>query len=206
MFCLFVIIFVFLYFVLLICAYTHVGSSLYLPSCLSPCILFVIFVCVGKTPSKTRRYKFSIPSYKPSGSVTFVREKEVLKAIRSFPCGSAGSPDGLRPQHLKDLICDSAEKGGKDLVHALSSLYLACFGGKHTCYCSTIFLWSFTHSLEKEGRWCTSDRCGSDTTSSGLQVCWILYCPVDAYCVSTKPARVWNSCRVCSSSPCSSPF
>ena len=29
---------------------------------------------------------------------------EVFHAIRSFPCGSAGGPDMLRPQHLKDLI------------------------------------------------------------------------------------------------------
>ena len=26
------------------------------------------------------------------------------KAIYSFPNGSAGGPDGLRPQHLKDLL------------------------------------------------------------------------------------------------------
>ena len=30
--------------------------------------------------------------------------KEVCHAIRSFPCGSAGGPDKLRPQHLKDLL------------------------------------------------------------------------------------------------------
>ena len=29
---------------------------------------------------------------------------EVLRTIQSFPAGSAGGPDGLRPQHLKDLI------------------------------------------------------------------------------------------------------
>ena len=30
--------------------------------------------------------------------------KEVCHAIRSFPCSSAGGPDKLRPQHLKDLL------------------------------------------------------------------------------------------------------
>ena len=29
---------------------------------------------------------------------------DVVQAIRSFPCGSAGGPDKLRPQHLKDLL------------------------------------------------------------------------------------------------------
>ena len=33
-----------------------------------------------------------------------VSEDQVAKAILSFPCGSAGGPDGLRPQHLKDII------------------------------------------------------------------------------------------------------
>ena len=43
----------------------------------------------------------------PSVSVSDESEvtcAEVFHAIRSFPCGSAGGPDKLRPQHLKDLI------------------------------------------------------------------------------------------------------
>lgn len=35
-----------------------------------------------------------------------VSSTDVRKAIKSFPCGSAGGPDGLKPQHLKDLIND----------------------------------------------------------------------------------------------------
>ena len=31
-------------------------------------------------------------------------EKEVADAVRSFPAGSASGPDGLRPQHLLDLL------------------------------------------------------------------------------------------------------
>src|SRR6218665_2054049 len=33
-----------------------------------------------------------------------VTEKEVEDAIRSFPAGSSAGPDGIRPQHLKDLL------------------------------------------------------------------------------------------------------
>jgi hypothetical protein len=33
-----------------------------------------------------------------------VTADQVLGAIRSFPAGSAGGPDGLRPQHLKDMV------------------------------------------------------------------------------------------------------
>ena len=48
-------------------------------------------------------------------------EGEIMQAIRSFPCGSAGGPDGLRPQHLVDLTSASAERGGRELISALSS-------------------------------------------------------------------------------------
>ena len=33
-----------------------------------------------------------------------VTEQEVLKAVRSFPAGSAGGLDGIRPQHLLELV------------------------------------------------------------------------------------------------------
>jgi hypothetical protein len=48
-------------------------------------------------------------------------EKEVARAIQSFPNGSAGGPDGLRPQHLKDLIGAAAGNGGRDLLRALTA-------------------------------------------------------------------------------------
>jgi len=33
-----------------------------------------------------------------------VDESEVRQAVLSFPAGSAGGPDGLRPQHIGDLL------------------------------------------------------------------------------------------------------
>ena len=50
-----------------------------------------------------------------------VSEEEVAKAICSFPCGSAGGPDGLRPQHLKDMTGNSADGGGPVLLRSLTS-------------------------------------------------------------------------------------
>ena len=37
--------------------------------------------------------------------------EEVVGAIKSFPCSSAGDPDGLYPQHLKEMLCSSAGGG-----------------------------------------------------------------------------------------------
>lgn len=50
---------------------------------------------------------------------SIVTEEDVRRA---FPSGSAGGPDGLRPQHLKDLIGPSATVGGPLLLSALTSL------------------------------------------------------------------------------------
>ena len=40
-----------------------------------------------------------------------VTVREVEEAIRSFPAGSAGGPDGLRPQHLLDLVNNRESAG-----------------------------------------------------------------------------------------------
>jgi hypothetical protein len=48
-----------------------------------------------------------------------VTEKDITKAVRSFPAGSSGGPDGLRPQHLVDMV--SCVVAGPALVTALTS-------------------------------------------------------------------------------------
>ena len=48
-------------------------------------------------------------------------EEDIFQAIRPFPSGSSGGPDGLRPQHLRDLTSAIAERGGKELIQTLTS-------------------------------------------------------------------------------------
>ena len=43
-----------------------------------------------------------VPS--PSKIYLQVSEQEIQHAIKSFPTGSAGEPDGLRPQHIANLL------------------------------------------------------------------------------------------------------
>ena len=53
-------------------------------------------------------------------SLAFVVSAEMVqKSILSFPNGSIGGPDGLRPQHLKDLVGHSSGDGAQCLVNAL---------------------------------------------------------------------------------------
>ena len=62
-------------------------------------------------------------------SLPFLAEVEIVQAIRYFPSNSAGGPDGLRPQHLVDLISASAERGGRELLTALSSFIVHILEG-----------------------------------------------------------------------------
>ena len=61
------------------------------------------------------------PPPQEDSACVVVSEKGVAKSIDSFPNGSAGRPDGLRPQHLKDLTSPSAEGAGVRLLRCLTA-------------------------------------------------------------------------------------
>lgn len=75
--------------------------------------------------------------------------------------GSAGGPDGLHPQHLKDLTGFSAKEGGQSLLKALKSLIMLILSGKTHITIRPPFLWCY-FGCPAEERW----RNSSD--SSGL--------------------------------------
>ena len=53
------------------------------------------------------------PFNDPKGNLWFqllqVSTKEIRKAFKTFPLGSTGCPDGLTPQHLKDLLAEAPD-------------------------------------------------------------------------------------------------
>ena len=57
-----------------------------------------------------------------------VAESDVRKAIMSFPAGSAGGPDGLRPQHLKELM--SCREFGQDILTDLTAFVNMVLAGR----------------------------------------------------------------------------
>ena len=57
-----------------------------------------------------------------------VIEEAVLKFIHSFSAGSAGGPDGFRPQHLWDLV--QSEESGKRLFTFITSFVNSLLGSK----------------------------------------------------------------------------
>ena len=78
-------------------------------------------------------------------------EEEVALAIRSFPNGSAGGPDDLRPQHLKDMIGASAEAGGTALLSALTALTNHIIRGNCPASIRPSFFGATLIALEKDG-------------------------------------------------------
>jgi hypothetical protein len=59
-----------------------------------------------------------------------VNATEVRKAIMSFPAGSAGGPDRLLPQHLKDLTSPALGDTGTLLVESLADFVTLVISGK----------------------------------------------------------------------------
>ena len=86
----------------------------------------------------------------PSCTLT-VSEEEVARAVRSFPNGSAGGPDGLRPQHLKDMIGPSAGVGGSLLLRALTSFINLTLAGQTPEPVRPLFFGANLVALEKKG-------------------------------------------------------
>ena len=58
-----------------------------------------------------------------------VSPTEVKKAVMSFPAGSAGGPDGLLPQHLKDLVSPTLGEAGASFVETLASFVSQLISG-----------------------------------------------------------------------------
>ena len=63
------------------------------------------------------------PAIVDQNKVITLSETEVREAILSFPNGSAGGPDGLSPQHLKDLTSTSSEGDGPKLLKSLLTMF-----------------------------------------------------------------------------------
>jgi len=60
-------------------------------------------------------------------SALSVTESEVRQAVLSFPAGSSSGPDGMRPQHLKDMML--CRESSTDFLAALTGFTNAVLAG-----------------------------------------------------------------------------
>ena len=98
--------------------------------------------------------------------------------MHSFPNGSAGGPDGLHPQHLKDLTGASAMGGGKELLRALTAFVNHILQGKVPLSIQSSFFRCHADCSTEERGGYTADRSWSNPPTSSIQVRQLLCPPV----------------------------
>lgn len=93
----------------------------------------------------TDRQPFSDPT---KFSAAYFTEEDILSAIRSFPTGSSGGPDGIRPQHLRDLV--SSRESGNPLISSLTAFVNILMDGKCPSTVAPIFFGGRLIALQKK--------------------------------------------------------
>ena len=79
-----------------------------------------------------------------------VSDKEVSKAILTFPAGSSGGPDGLRPKNLIDLI--NCKTLGQDFLFAITAFTNMLLDGRwHPAVRPILFGGNLTALTKKSG-------------------------------------------------------
>lgn len=102
-----------------------------------------------KHPSRTAPDTRSLPP-PSSDSCLYLQESDILAAIKSFVPGSAGGPDGLRPQHLKDLTSASAGDAGRRLLTRLTEFSNLCLTGRVPAEIQPVFCGASLCALNKK--------------------------------------------------------
>ena len=92
----------------------------------------------------------SIPPPPTKAGGLNVSEPEIVKAILSFPCGSAGGPDGLRLQHLKDMIGPRGDGAAGNLVRSLAAFATLVLSGEVPVSIRPFFFGANITALQKK--------------------------------------------------------
>ena len=70
------------------------------------------------------------PQHDVDDSLTLkLTENDISAAIKTFPAGSAGGLDGMRPQHLKDMTSPITGVAGQRLIASLTEFANLCLAG-----------------------------------------------------------------------------
>jgi hypothetical protein len=83
-----------------------------------------------KHPPPRKYNSTTVFQQKSDNNMSSVTSLEVTKAIASFPNGSAGGLDAIRPQHLKDLTSDVLGQNKVNLTTSLTNLGTLLLNGK----------------------------------------------------------------------------
>ena len=117
-----------------------------------------------------------LPDLENCTSSLVVQERAIMDAIKSFPAGSSGGVDGLRPQHLKDMISVQNGDASVKLVARLTEFTNLCLSGKVPQSIPPIFCGASLSALNKKDGGirpiavgCTLRRLVAKTASKSVQ-------------------------------------
>ena len=88
-----------------------------------------------------------VPDPQPTAAVQ-VTEADVLRAARSFPAGSTGGPDGVRLQHILEMI--NCREVGPELHSALTGFVICLLHGEIHPLVSPVLFGGNLMALEKK--------------------------------------------------------
>jgi hypothetical protein len=86
----------------------------------------------------------------PTPALTLT-EHDIIASIKTFPAGSAGGLDGLRPQHLKDMTSPMTGDAGQQLVATLTEFANMCLAGRVPAAVRPVFFGASLCALAKKG-------------------------------------------------------
>lgn len=78
-------------------------------------------------------------------------ESEIKKSIMTFPSGSGGGMDGLKPQHLKDMIRSDNVEHSNQLIESLCRFADICLKGNIPSFIVTVLYGASLFGFNKEG-------------------------------------------------------
>ena len=109
---------------------------------------------IRKHPCRKSTLSTSRQLRPPDTSVTSLslQESAIAAAIKTFPNGSAGGLDGLRPQHLKDMISIQHVGGSQNLgiLSQLTEFVNICLSGRTPTVIRPVFFGALLHALKKK--------------------------------------------------------
>jgi hypothetical protein len=116
----------------------------------APCSAETLVALTQKhPPAKTDRRPATNPSSSSRLNALQVMDLHVIKAIRSFPAGSAGGPDGITPQHIKDLTMQ-VPGTSNELISALTDFVNLLLNGELPEYIREIIFGGTLIALQKK--------------------------------------------------------
>lgn len=85
---------------------------------------------ISKHPPAHAASSLPVPPELPINVPIIISSDMVKHAVMGFHCSSAGGPDGLRPQHMKDLLHDKSGAAAVRLLEAVTKFVNFAVGGQ----------------------------------------------------------------------------